>query len=70
MSKYEVMYHKISLEIKRLRKEAKLSQEELAEKADLTPQFVSYAESGKRAMRPENLLKLSKNIILLKKEIE
>ena len=36
------------------------TQEELAEKADLTPQFVSYAESGKRAMRPENLLKLSK----------
>ncbi|MBQ2221022.1 MAG: helix-turn-helix transcriptional regulator [Acidaminococcaceae bacterium] len=33
--------------------------EALAEKADLTTQFVSYAESGKRAMRPENLLKLS-----------
>lgn len=32
----------------------------LRKKADLTPQFVSYAESGKRAMRPENLLKLSK----------
>ena len=32
---------------------------ELAEKGDVTPQFVSYAESGKRAMRPENLLKIS-----------
>ena len=32
---------------------------ELAEKGDVTTQFVSYAESGKRAMRPENLLKIS-----------
>lgn len=41
------------------RKKLGLTQEELAEKADLTTQFISYAESGKRAMRPENLLKLS-----------
>lgn len=41
------------------RKQLDLTQEELAEKGDLTPQFVSYAESGKRAMRPDNLLKLS-----------
>ncbi len=36
-----------------------LTQEAFAEKAELTPQFVSYAEAGKRAMRPENLLKLA-----------
>ena len=42
------------------RKQLRYTQEELAERADLTPQFVSYAESGKRAMRPENLLKLAK----------
>lgn len=36
-----------------------LTQEALAEKGDMTTQFVSYAESGKRAMRPENLLKIS-----------
>ena len=41
------------------RKQLDMTQEELAEKGDLTPQLVSYAESGKRAMRPENLLKLS-----------
>ena len=41
------------------RKRLGWTQEELAEKGDLTPQFVSYAESGKRAMRPENLLKIS-----------
>ena len=37
-----------------------LTQEELAEKGDMTTQFVSYAESGKRVIRSENLLKLSK----------
>ena len=36
-----------------------MTQESLAEKADVTTQFVSYAESGKRAMRPENLLKIA-----------
>ncbi len=41
------------------RKALGLTQEALAEKAEVTPQFVSYAESGKRAMRPENLMKLS-----------
>lgn len=41
------------------RKKLGLTQEALAEKADLTTQFVSYAESGKRAMRPENLLKIA-----------
>lgn len=41
------------------RKKLGWTQEKLAEKANLTPQFVSYAESGKRAMRPENLLKIS-----------
>lgn len=42
-----------------LRKKLGLTQEALAEKADLTTQFMSYAESGKRAMRPENLLKIA-----------
>ena len=28
-------------------------------KGEVTTRFVSYAESGKRAMRPENLLKIS-----------
>ena len=41
------------------RKKLDLTQEVLAEMAELTPQFISYAESGKRAMRPENLLKIS-----------
>ncbi|MCR5344669.1 MAG: helix-turn-helix domain-containing protein [Lachnospiraceae bacterium] len=41
------------------RKKLGLTQERLAELSDVTTQFVSYAESGKRAMRPENLLKLA-----------
>lgn len=44
------------------RKSLGWTQEELAERGGLTPQFVSYAESGKRAMRPENLLKLSSTL--------
>ena len=41
------------------RKKLGLTQETLAEKGGMTPQFISYAEAGKRAMRPENLLKIS-----------
>ena len=41
------------------RKKLGLTQEALAEKGDVTAQFVSYAEAGKRAMRPENLLKIA-----------
>lgn len=44
------------------RKSLGWTQEELADRGDLTPQFVSYAESGKRAMRLENLLKLSSTL--------
>ena len=41
------------------RKKLGMTQEALAEKGDVTEQFVSYAEAGKRAMRPENLLKIA-----------
>ena len=41
------------------RKQLGMTQEALAEVGEVTPQFVSYAEAGKRAMRPENLLKIS-----------
>ena len=44
MQKYEVMYHKIASEIKRLRKNAKLSQEELAEKLNCSREFISRVE--------------------------
>lgn len=41
------------------RKKLGMTQEKLAEKSELTTQFVSYAEGGKRAMRPENLMKIA-----------
>lgn len=41
------------------RKKLGLTQEALAETSELTTQFVSYAESGKRGMRPENLMKVA-----------
>ena len=41
------------------RKKLGLTQEALGERSGLTTQFVSYAESGKRAMRPENLMRMA-----------
>lgn len=41
------------------RKKMGLTQEQLAERSEVTTQFVSYAESGKRAMRAENLMKIA-----------
>ena len=51
MELYEKLYE--------LRRASGMSQEELAEMSDMTTQAVSYAESGKRAMRPDSLRKLA-----------
>lgn len=59
MQKYEVMYHKISFEIKKLRKEAKLSQEELAEKLNCSREFVSRVENNKEKVSLKMLFTLS-----------
>ena len=40
------------------RKQCRLTQEELAEKTGLTTQTISTAETGKKALRPENIIKL------------
>lgn len=55
----EICLIEVGNRIMQRRKSMGLTQEALAEKADLTTQFVSYAESGKRAMRPENLLRIA-----------
>ena len=57
MSENELLLQQIGKRIIERRKKLGLTQEALAEKGDMTTQFVSYAESGKRAMRPENLLR-------------
>ena len=59
ISENELLLQQIGKRIIERRKKLGLTQEALAEKGDMTTQFVSYAESGKRAMRPENLLKIS-----------
>lgn len=40
------------------RKQLRLSQEEVAERAELTPQTISTAETGRKALRPENIIKI------------
>lgn len=59
MADNDLYLKEIGQRITERRKQLGLTQEALAEKGELTTQFVSYAEAGKRAMRPENLLKLS-----------
>lgn len=59
MADIDLFLHEIGQRIIERRKKLGLTQEELAEKGDVTPQFVSYAELGKRGMRPENLVKIS-----------
>ena len=59
MSDSELCLQEIGKRIMDRRKKLGLTQEALAEKGEVTTQFVSYAESGKRVMRPENLLKIS-----------
>lgn len=56
------------------RKEMGYTQEKLAELIDVTPQMISYAEQGRKAMRPENIIKictaldLSADYLLMGKE--
>ena len=59
MSDSELCLQEIGKRIMDRRKKLGLTQEALAEKGEVTTQFVSYAESGKRAMSPEKLLKIS-----------
>lgn len=42
------------------RKNLKLTQEQLAELAGVTPQTISSAERGRKALRPENIVRISR----------
>ena len=59
MQKYEVMYHKIASEIKKLRKNAKLSQEDLAEKLNCSREFISRVENDKEKVSLKMIFTLS-----------
>lgn len=53
------LYKEIGSRIKDCRKKAGLTQEQLAELMDVTPQMISNAENGMKGIRPENIIKFS-----------
>jgi len=60
MASENISLQEIGWRIMDRRKSLGLTQETLAEMSDMTPQFVSLAESGKRSMRVESLYKISR----------
>jgi len=56
----DVLHIEMGKRITQCRKTLDLSQEKLAELANVSPQLMSTAERGTKAIRPENLLKISK----------
>ena len=58
MQDTDLCFQGIGQRICERRKKLGMTQEVLAEKADVTTQFVSFTETGKRAKRPENLKKM------------
>ncbi len=59
MMDVKIYLNEVGQRIMERRKKMGMTQEELAERSGLTTQFVSYAESGKRASRPENLMRIA-----------
>lgn len=59
MQKNDNFYNDMGKRIVTKRKQLGLSQEELAELADVSPQMISTAERGSKSILSENLLKLS-----------
>lgn len=56
----EHLLTEMGLRIMKLRKQQGLTQNELAERAGMNGQTISTAELGKKALRPENLVRLSR----------
>lgn len=54
------LYQDIGKRIRERRKQLNLTQEQLAELIDVTPQMISTAENGSKGIRPENIIKLGK----------
>ncbi|MBE6635600.1 MAG: helix-turn-helix transcriptional regulator [Ruminococcaceae bacterium] len=54
----EKLLREIGLRINARRKELGLTQEQLAEKMEVSIQMISNLELGKKAIRPENLVKI------------
>lgn len=60
MQDLKVFLKEIGKRVMDRRKELGLTQEALGEKSELTTQFISYLESGRRSMRCENVVKIAK----------
>lgn len=54
----EQLLKEMGLRISRRRKEYNLTQEQVAEQMNVSLQMISNLEQGKKAIRPENLIKL------------
>lgn len=54
------LYREMGLRIRDCRKRENLTQEQLAEIMDVTPQMISNAENGTKGVRPENIVKFSR----------
>lgn len=59
MSKNDIFLKDMGKRIKTLRKEKGFTQEMLAASINVTPQMISSAELGQKAIRPENLKNLA-----------
>ena len=60
MEETSVFLKEMGRRVSARRKQLHLTQEQLAEQMDVTPQMISSVELGKKAIRPENLVKLSR----------
>ena len=58
----ERLLHEMGLRIAAKRRECGITQEQLAEKMDVSIQMISNLEGGKKAIRPENLVKLCRTL--------
>ena len=54
----DILLSQIGKRILKRRKQMRFTQEELSERSGITPQTISYAELGKKALRPENIIKI------------
>ena len=53
----EMLLKEMGQRLSARRKQLRLTQEEVAERADMTTQTISTAENGIKALRPENIIK-------------
>ncbi len=62
MNSPNIFYIEMGKRIVACRKQLNISQEKMAEQTGLSVQAVSTAERGTKALRPENLLKISRTL--------